>query len=248
MAETKAYTLGRGKVLFKPQGAAGFDDFGNVTDFKTTFAIEKKEHFSSRSGLKVKDKEIVVSLAANLSFTADELSKGNLEKFLLADSSPEAQTAGTLASPTAITVAMGKWFEVGEYNLGNDIAVKDSADNTTYTEGVDYILDKKAGLIYIIPGGAIADGDVIHVSGSYGAVNNAVRFDAGVKTSIVGELYFVADPAAGAAIDVRGQVNLTPNGDLSLITDDWATIEFTGSFVKQADVQRIFSALSRTIV
>jgi hypothetical protein len=58
--ETKAYTLGRGKLLFKPQGSSGYEDFGNVTDFKVTFAVEKKEHFSSRSGLKVKDKEIIV--------------------------------------------------------------------------------------------------------------------------------------------------------------------------------------------
>jgi len=247
MAETRAYTLGRGKLLFKPQGSSGFEDFGNVTDFKVTFAVEKKEHFSSRSGLKVKDKEIIVSLAANLSFTADELSKENLEKFFLADSSTFTQTAGSFSTPVELTVEQGKWFEVGKYNLGDDISVKDETDSTEYVEGVDYTLDRKAGLIYIIPGGNIANGSTIHITGSYGTVDGATKFDAGVKTSIRGELYFVADPATGAVVDVRGTVELMPNGDLSLITEDWATVEFTGSFVKQEDVQRLFTALSREV-
>ena len=247
MAETRAYTLGRGKLLFKPEGSTGYEDFGNVTDFKVTFSVEKKEHYSSRAGLKVKDKEIIVSLAANLSFTADELSKENLEKFFLAESEGFTQTAGSFSTPVELTVEQGKWFEVGKYNLGDDIVVKDEGDSVTYTEGTDYTLDRKAGLIYIIPGGSIANGSTIHITGSYGSVDNGVQFDAGVKTSIRGDIYFVADPAVGAVIDVKGKVELMPNGDLSLITEDWATVEFTGSFVKQEDVQRLFTALSREV-
>ncbi len=243
---TQTFTLGRGKGLFRPVGAAGegYDDWGNITDFKVSFKTEKKEHHSYRSGLKVKDKEVILALDANISFSVDSLSVKNLQKFLMADAQDLAQTAGTL--DVTKTVKQDQWFELGYYNLGDDIVVKDSNDVTTYAEGTDYTLDKKRGLIYIIEDGAISDGQDIHVTGTYGALD-AKKLLAGLSSTIKGRLLFVGDPAVGTVLDIEGDVELAPEGDLELIGDDWVKMSFSGSFTKPEEVQHLYEAIVREV-
>ena len=43
---TRDYTLGKGKVLFRPEGQDGYIDLGNAPAFAINVSIEKLEHFS----------------------------------------------------------------------------------------------------------------------------------------------------------------------------------------------------------
>jgi len=72
----KSYTLGRGVVLLS--NGNGYEPFGNVTDFTISIKTEKLEHYSTESGIKVKDAEITKSLDFNVKFEVDELKKETL--------------------------------------------------------------------------------------------------------------------------------------------------------------------------
>ena len=56
---TDNYYVGKGKISFKATGAPTFRDLGNVTELETTPNLTTLEHFSSREGVKKKDKEVV---------------------------------------------------------------------------------------------------------------------------------------------------------------------------------------------
>lgn len=67
-------------------------DLGNLVDFQYTPSIEKKEHFSSRSGTRIKDYSVVSQIAAVITLTLDEITSRNLRMFLLGAST--TNTAG----------------------------------------------------------------------------------------------------------------------------------------------------------
>ncbi len=114
------YHIGKGIVSFKEEGAADFLDLGNAPSFVWTPKVEKKEHFSIREGVKVKDFTANVSVGATIKLTLDEINAPNLALF----------TLGELAAPDvdgSVAVSAFKKLEiVGDIKVEgtNDIGQK----------------------------------------------------------------------------------------------------------------------------
>lgn len=86
------YYIGKGIVSFKKDGEPSFVDCGNVPEFEFTPAIEKLEHFSSRQGVKSKDRTIVVSKSGAIRMVMEEWNARNLAIALLGE--VDENTAG----------------------------------------------------------------------------------------------------------------------------------------------------------
>lgn len=82
---TMNYHIGKGIVSFKEEGAADFLDLGNAPSFEWTPKVEKKEHFSSREGVKVKDFTANTQVGATIKLTLDEINAPNLALFTLGE-------------------------------------------------------------------------------------------------------------------------------------------------------------------
>jgi hypothetical protein len=82
---TDNYYVGKGKISFKPTGASTFRDLGNVTELETTPNLTTLEHFSSREGVKKKDKEVVTEKKLTVRLVMDEWTADNLAMALLGD-------------------------------------------------------------------------------------------------------------------------------------------------------------------
>jgi hypothetical protein len=78
------YHIGKGIVSFKATGGSTFTDLGNAPSFIYTPTVEKKEHYSSREGIKTKDFTALTSVGATVKFTLDEITGNNLAFFALA--------------------------------------------------------------------------------------------------------------------------------------------------------------------
>lgn len=94
------YTLGKGIVYFNRKDATtglfgGERDLGNAPAFSFSVALEKLDHFSSRGGLKAKDKNIISQVTPSCSFTLDEITPENLSLLTLGDITSVVQTAGS---------------------------------------------------------------------------------------------------------------------------------------------------------
>lgn len=85
---TSLYTLGRGVIsLGEWNGAtppAAYKDVGNCPMFEVEVTEETLDHFSSRGGLKVKDKQVILETGYTVKFQLDEMSLYNLKVLLKA--------------------------------------------------------------------------------------------------------------------------------------------------------------------
>jgi len=222
MAE-KVYTLGRGVLFFKnPDGS--YSKVGNLTEFKLSIKTEKLEHYSTESGLKVKDLELIKSVDATISFTTDELTAENLKKWFLGNSQAITQSAGTVEK-TLEGVRKGFYYDLGVRKI-ETATVTNEDGSVTYTEGVT--LDLPAGIIYIEPNGSITDGSTIKVSATVSDLRME-EFNGLTNPQLEVDIWFKGDPPKGAVLDIIGNVSLQPDGDLGLISDDWLTMSFTGT-------------------
>lgn len=75
--------LGRGKIMFQPYllnetsgGVRG--DFGNAPTFTLATTSQSLDHYSSRKGLKVLDRTVVLQEDQSATFTLDEINLGNM--------------------------------------------------------------------------------------------------------------------------------------------------------------------------
>jgi hypothetical protein len=71
--------------------------------------------------------------------------------------------AATTAAEAVTAGQIGDWIKLANRRVSN-VVVKNSGATTTYTAGVDYIVDTKPGFIKPIPGGAIAEDQDLKVS------------------------------------------------------------------------------------
>jgi len=101
---TDNYTLGKGVVYFDQLISSVFQgerDLGNAPAFTFSIALEKLEHFSSRGGLRAKDKEIISQITPSVAFTLDEINKENIALLTLGDISTVTQVLGGVAAEVA---------------------------------------------------------------------------------------------------------------------------------------------------
>jgi hypothetical protein len=77
------YAVGKGIVSFKPVGEADFIDLGNCPEIEYTPSIEKLDHFTSRSGIKTKDKSVVIERGGELRILMEEMTAFNLSLLMM---------------------------------------------------------------------------------------------------------------------------------------------------------------------
>lgn len=75
--------VGKGIVSFKPDGQADFTDLGNCPELEYEPTIEKLDHFSSRAGIKTKDKSPVIERGGTLRVLMEEITAFNLSMLLM---------------------------------------------------------------------------------------------------------------------------------------------------------------------
>ena len=107
-------------------------------------------------------------------------------------------------------------------------------------EGTDYVLDKAAGLIM-----ALTAGTITPTVTTYAANTGRTKTLGGTLTSLKGDVYFVGDPPQGRIVDIMGFCSLTPNGDLSVIGEDWMQVQFNIEFLEVAGIPELIQVIDR---
>jgi hypothetical protein len=138
---TDNYTLGKGVIFLDKKDPTsglyiGERDLGNAPSFSFNVALEKLDHFSSRGGLKAKDKEIISQLTPSLTFTLDEVNKDNLALLTFANLNEVTQTAGSVVQEV-VTAHAGLRSDLSKRNIMHwQLPYDDAAaDNALFVEG-----------------------------------------------------------------------------------------------------------------
>lgn len=252
---TNDYSLGRGKLYAAVLSNGvpddnGWRDLGNCTEFNVSQEVETLEHLNSQAGLKTVDKEVVLSQKMNLAFSLDQINFQNMALFFSGDSVDDAITnpavAGVadvalIASAPDYSAIGGRWYDLKssagvriydidktKLSLASDTAGADNA----LVEGTDYDVDEKWGRVFIRPGTTLVDpGDDVEFTLTADAAAVAPDEVRGLtQTSVIVALKFIAANPASNDAETEfqfHQVSLKPEGDFSLIGDDWTTMGFT---------------------
>lgn len=249
---TDNYTLGKGIVYFNRKDIStgvysGERDLGNAPEFTFNIAIEKLEHYSSRGGLRAKDKEIISQITPGLAFTLDEVTKENLALLTLADIETVSQTGGAITDEVVVA-NLGMRVVLSERGISAVTVADDGVPTTTYVAGpasnplANYYIDTSLKddvigriVIHADQSGCaapITEGQDLYVSYTSAAVTYT-KIKAFAQTQVEGMLRFVSDNPAGQQQELEvWRVSLTPTGDTALIGDDWSTLGFTGEILK----------------
>jgi hypothetical protein len=137
------YHIGKGIVSFKEDGASTFVDLGNAPSFVWSPTIEKKEHFSSREGVKVKDFTAITQTGATIKMTLDEINGENLALFTLGEVGTDTDGNVTVAAFQK-TEKAGIFKVVGTNDIGQQVdfegraSVNPTGDFSFITDADDF--------------------------------------------------------------------------------------------------------------
>jgi len=244
-------TIHKGEIWFAPFKAGtttpdGYEFLGNCPEFNISYEDEVLDHYSSMSGVREKDDQVILEVTRTASVVTDDVSPENLAKFFLGSSS-NATIVSSVSNTEAIAgVKAGRTYQIGvtanqptgARKLAN-VAVADGG-LTTYVLNTDYTVDLDLGLVTIVSGGAITDGDDIEVT--YDEIGHSRQQVISGETAIEGQLKIFSYAPKGTKHDYfMPRVIIKPNGDLSLIQDgDFMTVPFEFEFLKRGLLQAIY--------
>lgn len=251
---TNEYQIPRGRVLFDPIDSntgllTGEAELGNCPGFTVSIETEKADHFSSETGLRQKDASVTIEVTRTATITCDNVSPENLARFLSGTLETVTQDSGAVTGEE-IKVLKGRHYQIGRTaanpagvrNITAVTVTDNAATPTPYTVDVDYALDLALGRLQILPGGAIADGEIVKVNYTKPA-KTWKRIKTGAATELAGAIRVLADNASGGNRDFyMPKVNLTPNGELPVIAEgtDFVSLEFTCEILKPENAEAIY--------
>ena len=246
---TDNYTLGKGIVYFNRKTSSGVytgeRDLGNAPAFTFNIAIEELDHFSSRGGLKVKDKSIISQVTPGCAFTLDEITADNLALLTLAEIEEVTQTGATITDEQHVA-NLGTRIILAERAVSAVIIGDDATPTVTYVEGIEGVgnyqiltasRDDVIGRVLInkdqtSPAEEIIEGQTLWFDYTSAAVTYT-KVKAFKETQVEGMLRFVSDNPAGEQQELEiWTCSLKPTGDTAMIGDDWSTLGFTGEILK----------------
>lgn len=247
--------LGRGSLHIAPLDATtgkplGFRHLGNLVALTVSAETETLEHFSSRSGIKVADREILLSQKLNISVTLDETANfENLALYLSGQASKDntnrAATGGNITDRLITADAFkGLSYELSDSSgarlydiVPGNLTLKSHATTlgsaVALTLGTDYEIDERWGTIFLLSTGSThVDGNSLWFSYTSAGTEKTVDIVNMLTTSsITGFLRFKGINPANSdkqmLIDWHSVV-LKADGELGLIGEEFAELSLSG--------------------
>lgn len=244
---TNNYTLGKGKLYFGRLDSTktligGERYIGNVSAFSVTTSSDKLDHYSSTGGLKAKDASVTLQVNRSGGFTTDNVDIDNLALFFTGQKTSAVVTALT-AQTTKIKAlkdsyhqaGSGSAFPSGARNISNVVITLTAAPATIVPNlPANYTVDLKLGRIYIPSTTAMIEGTEYTITFDVAAGTRSTVISK--SQSIYGQVRFISDNPVGDNSDhFLPYVELSPDGDYDLISDDWRAIGFTMEVLKRDD-------------
>lgn len=234
--------LGKGSLLLDALTTAGlhtgFDFVGNVSALTLAAAVTKAQKFSSTQRSSPLIGSAITRIGYTLTATLDEFTLNNLKKFLLGESNTKTQTVATNATKTftGVQVVPGRYLDLEKRRVTGVIVTRDTTEIAVLD--TDYTLNSEFGLIHILEGGGITAGMDLSIEYDAPALTiDQVRI--AKDAAPVCHLLFLADDANQDGAGARDRlemwrVQIAPEGDLGLISDEYGSFQITMEVLSDA--------------
>ena len=230
--------LGKGSILIDRLDASGnptgYNPIGNATKFDLDMKDDRAELYSSMNKTVTLIATALKKRQPLITITGTDFRDDVASVFLMAPGKTTiTETALTVTAEAlvgATPTKKGKYFPTVNRNLDPtpaNITVHQGV--TTLVAGTDYIVvDPVEGLIYFPSTGAVVDTTAITIDYHTLAATYS-QIAGGTLPMLHARLRFVPDPSDGQKIGVEiWSVNLSPNGQIGLIADDYGNWTLEG--------------------
>ena len=158
---TLNYYIGKGEVFTKKDSDPDFVHVGNVPEFEFTPNIEQLDHFSSQSGVRTKDRTIVLEKSATLRMVMEEWTGRNLSLALIGDVDTDSEGREVIDIFSSNAVSCQVKF-VGTNEVGPRFEI--------LLNKVDFLPGSSVNFISEEWGQLEVNGEVAAVNGSFGTM------------------------------------------------------------------------------
>lgn len=197
-----------------------------ITALTITASNEVKERKSNLVGQSGKVRgSFARTNPTNLKISANATNSDLYALFLLGSTAALSVAGGTATGESVATMEHDKWYKLAHDNVS-------AVTVATKVEGTDFEVDGKLGLIRTLSTGTIANNATSSVNYTYSGITGTtirVGTESKVDVKLIGRLVN-AETGAFAILEVP-KVTLSPDGDISLIGDDYQSFGLTGSCV-----------------
>lgn len=216
-----------------------FDDTGASTGlvnmnyakkFSITESADTKTRTSkARATFGQASSNVTIKKPAEVSIEIDEIAVSVLAMALMGGTAALTQSSSTITDE-AVTAKLGIAVPLSKGNIAaTGVTVKNSAGDTTYVEGADYLLERTVGLLTALPGGAIADDDPLKFNGSVDAIAGTTIKGGSKPTTQCALVLIGKNLDTGKDIVVRvDSAALSPKKEIDFMADDFVSVELGG--------------------
>lgn len=223
-------------VLDANRARTGERFLGDCPGFGFSIADELRDKYSSAEATAPLIKSVNVRRTPEATITLDEWNKENLALAFMGSAGFFAQTGASKANyvPPTARVKQGYWFPLedptGTVRRGTvaepltAVVVTGPSATPVYALGTDYLVDLVSGRIYVIVGGAIADGAALEVDFTFPTLSgsDAPYLQIGTLNTIEAYIRLKSKQATGPSMEMEIWIaSLTPDGDVTFIGDDY---------------------------
>lgn len=196
---------------------------GNVSELRLSTSDEIREKFSSVEAAAPLLKRVVARRTMEIIGVFDEFNMENLALAMMGTLSEATQSAVAVANMEFDDVLQGRYYDLGSRNIAA-VVVNTAPGGTLHVVTTDYTVDLARGILYIVPGGGIADGTDIEVDFTRATATQIETVDGGGASLIEAKLHFESDNANGPNYKLEAwRVSITPEGELGFISDDFGS-------------------------
>ena len=194
---------------------------GNVSELRLATTDEVREKFSSVESAAPLLKRVVARRTMELIAVMDEYTMENLSLAMMGALSSAAQSVTAVTNQAVNDVLQGRYYDLGSRNIAA-VVVNTAPGGTLHVVDVDYTVDLVRGILYIIPGGGIADNTDLEVDFTRATATTIETVDGGGTSVIEAKVLFESDNANGPNYKLQAwRVSITPEGELGFIGDDF---------------------------
>lgn len=225
--------LGKGQVLFNRFDDSGLPTvwrhLGDVDQFDLSSSDTKVQKFSGMQASAPLYKEVITRRVVTLTLKGAEFAPDNTALLAQGVVSTLVQAATAIVDEPVADVTVPGSYYVTKL-LGPVTAITMNFGATPGVLGTDYeIVDASLALIHILPGTILTGAVTIsYTPTAYTGTTGPAVVGGGKSGKIEGAVQFIPDPTSGPAMKVDvWHVQVSPNGALSLIGDDFADLSLT---------------------
>lgn len=259
MHDVENYTLGKGVLYFnyyKDGVYQGFRDLGNAPEFNVSMELDVLDHFSSRAGMKAKDKKVTQMITPKVAFTLDELTPENLSFVFMgaAETVSQAQSYGSAHLIPVVELdryyidsAAGKRKVLApiylKYNTGTGLFV--AGEVVTGAGGAAAVVQAVIGtaITGILVLGPVSNGPFVNSEAITGSLLGAAVAD-GAEVTMTGSNFLVCNSTGTTVYTLTTDYTVDMNGGRVYVNSTGAITANSSIYIAYACEKATYKQIS----